>query len=612
MLRLQVNQECPSFERACCIGNDPILTGEISSLYNKDRHYFSVMDEPRLERDDARNEVIRRNNSIARTRPELIIYARLSEESKREFSSLLPGRLVLEVNGTEEIDSKLSSRACLPREVLHWGQQRLAIGLLLAKQTGKRLKIDLEESPPTLGIPGPSGHVVVLEDRTDIAPIIAANYAYSIGAGLAIIPEVLKDLADDINEEFYTLYSEEGSGPLEEKMIGLRKKLRILVGEIDNLKFSGLTFVTSNLPFGFAFNEVPSTHIFAYPDMGVHLANAIAEEQPSSLGTRVSLLIEPGDFDNSEIKEISDSLREQGGFVRILAERSATVLNVHQNIEFYPYDLLVISTHADETSGRRITYQFTDRDGCQHEITVDEGVGFGCDPAADKVLVTTYERFVSLDGVPWYDSEGKSKIKNIGIAIRDFVEIKQKDLKSLKIVETKELKRVKGCMALKMVDHNYLPSPHAIADVNSPIIMNNACSSWHELSKRFIFAGARAYIGTMFPITGIEAKEIGRQLFTSHLKEPLAYALWQVQNEVYDSEVRRPYVMVGPHFSEIRISQINVPKYLTQRLSVCMKRWQQKSESHPEDGIRINAKKAQEFLEKELRNHIIRWYGPKI
>jgi hypothetical protein len=606
-----VNQECPSFERTCCIGNDPILLGEISSFYNKERHYFSVMDEPRLEREDAQNEVIRRNNSIARIRPEVIIYAGLSDESKREFSSRLPSRFVLEINSTEEIDSKLPSS--FPREVLHWGQQRLAIGLLLAKQTGRRLKIDLEESPSTFGIMGSSGHAVVLEDRTDIAPIIAANYAYSIGAGLIIIPEVSKDLADEIGEEFYTLYSEEGFEPLEEKMVALRKKLRTLVGEIEYLEFTGgLTFVTSGLPFGFAFNEVPSTHIFAYPDMGVHLPNAIAEEQPNSPGTRVSLLIEPGDFDNSEIKEISDRLWNRGGFVHILAEKGATVFNVHQNIEFYPYDLLVISTHADETSGRRFTYQFTDRHGCQHEITVDEGVGFGYDPATDKFLVSTYERFISLDGVPWHDSEGKSKITNIKVALLDFIEIKKKDIKSLKIIKTKELKRVKGCMALKMFDHNYLPSPHAIADTNSPIVMNNACSSWHELSKRLIFAGARAYIGTMFPITGIEAKEIGIRLFASHLEEPLAFALWQVQNEVYGREMRRPYVMVGPHFTKIRLSQINVPKYLTHRLSISMKRWQKKSESHPEEEIKINAKKAEEFLEKELRKHIIRWYGPKI
>ena len=123
-----MNQECPSFERACCIGDDPILTGEILSLYNKGKHYFSVMDEPRLERDDAENEVIRRNNSIARTRPELIIYAGLSEGSKREFSSRLPGNLVLEVNRTEEIDSKLPSRVCFPTEVLHWGTMKSSPG----------------------------------------------------------------------------------------------------------------------------------------------------------------------------------------------------------------------------------------------------------------------------------------------------------------------------------------------------------------------------------------------------------------------------------------------------------------------------------------------------
>jgi len=70
--------------------------------------------------------------------------------------------------------------------------------------------------------------------------------------------------------------------------------------------------------------------------------------------------------------------------------------------------------------------------------------------------------------------------------------------------------------------------------------------------------------------------------------------------------------MVGSYFTKIRISRINAAKYVTQRLSISMKRRRQKSESHPKEEIRINGKKAQEFLEKKLREHIIHWEGPKI
>ena len=608
-----MNQECPSFETTCCIGDDPILLAEISSFYNREGRYFSVIDEPRLQRPDRQNEVIRRSNCIARIQPEVIIYAGLSEKAKQSFSLYFPSRPVVGINSLEEIESKLGTSVPLTRDVLHWGRQRLAIGLLLAKQSGRRLKVDLDESPLMFGIPGPTGHLVVLEDRKDPAPIIAANYAYSIGAGLAIIPEVSKDFAEEINEKFYTLYDADPSVSLQDKIVALVKELRDLVGEVKYPgPITGLTFVTSSLPFGFAFNEVPTTHIFAYPDLGVHLANGIAEEQPKGRGTLVSLLIEPGEFNNSEIKTISGILRNQGGLVRILAGEIATVVNVHRNIEFYPYDLLVISTHAGDASGSRTIYQFIDRLGCQHEITVDESVGFGYDPVTRKFLVTTYERYVSLDGFPWNDSEGKSRIRNIEVAIQDYQEIKHSRPDELKTIQTQEVKRVKGSMALKMADNNYFASFHGIADVNSPIIINNACSSWHELSGRLIFAGARAYVGTMFPIIESEAKEIGTRLFASHVEQPLALRLWQVQKEVYGHDVRRPYIMVGPHFTKIRIRQINAPKYLTLRLSQSMKMWQMKSETHPEEEIRMNAKEAQEFLERELRGHIMRWYGPKI
>ncbi len=183
-----MNQECPSFETRCCIGDDPILLAEISSLYNREGRYFSVIDEPRLQRPDGQNEVIRRSNCIARIRPEVIIYAGLSGKAKQSFSSYFSSRLVVDINSLEEIESKLETNESLSGDVLHWGRQRLAIGLLLAKQSGRRLKIDLDESPLMFGIPGSTGHVVVVEDRTDPAPIIAPSPIFVPGKISTRIP----------------------------------------------------------------------------------------------------------------------------------------------------------------------------------------------------------------------------------------------------------------------------------------------------------------------------------------------------------------------------------------------------------------------------------------
>jgi hypothetical protein len=463
-------QECPVFEDTCCIGDDPILLAEISSFFNEIGHYFPVMDEPRLTREDASNEVIRRNNALAIIKPNTIIYADVSEESKREFSSRIPKEKIIELNNRDEVNGKLSYKKTHPDEILHWGRERIAIGLLQAKQTGKRLKIDLEESPSIFKLEGTSGNLVICEERKDIAPVIAANYAYSIGAGLSIIPEMPSELVNEINEEFYTIYSEDRWEPIEQRIKDLRGKLRSLIGEVDIGLAGSLTFITGGIPWGFAFCQVPTTHIFAYPDMGIHLANGIGTEQKNVQGTRVSLLIEPGNLIDSEIDEIRKNLVENGGFVRTVHGKGAKVSEVTRLIELYPYDLLVISTHADEVSGERITFKFEDRNGLEREFIEDRGLGFGLDPKTDKVLITEFFRPLAVDGISWDDPENK-KLIGAGLVFEDFIHTRQKDVGLLKIVARENLRHVKGCIALRMADHNYIPSPHSIADTNTNVLI---------------------------------------------------------------------------------------------------------------------------------------------
>lgn len=52
---------------------------------------------------------------------------------------------------------------------------------------------------------------------------------------------------------------------------------------------------------------------------------------------------------------------------------------------------------------------------------------------------------------------------------------------------------------MMMADGNYIVMPRSLADEGTPIIINNACLSWHRLAGTFTFANARAYIGTLFP-----------------------------------------------------------------------------------------------------------------
>jgi hypothetical protein len=117
-----------------------------------------------------------------------------------------------------------------------------------------------------------------------------------------------------------------------------------------------------------------------------------------------------------------------------------------------------------------------------------------------------------------------------------------------------------------MYDGSYLAALHSIANNKSPIVINNACCSWHNLAKRFTFAGTRAYIGTLIDVSDIEDQEVAGQLFGKQFGEPLGVALWQAQNRVYGVGNRHPYILVGPHLQRLRTTRDHIPTYILERL----------------------------------------------
>ena len=89
-----------------------------------------------------------------------------------------------------------------------------------------------------------------------------------------------------------------------------------------------------------------------------------------------------------------------------------------------------------------------------------------------------------------------------------------------------------------------------------------------------MFAGARAYIDTLFPVTGAEAGQVAG-FFVEHDEDmPLAEALWRAQNKTYDqSRMRRPYVMTGVYPQNLHVFQDDVPSYIRGRLESALKSW---------------------------------------
>ena len=209
---------------------------------------------------------------------------------------------------------------------------------------------------------------------------------------------------------------------------------------------------------------------------------------------------------------------------------------------------------------------------CRADAGVHTGGETAHLPGQDDLRVPQCERCVSLDGVDWNDPERHSKLYH-GQAMRDFVRMKEEGA-GPEPTRKEEIPRVPGSMALKMADHNYIALPQTLASAGSPVVINNACGSWHRLASIFMFANPRAYIGTLFSVLDPEAQAVVERLFGKYFDKPLSVALWRAENDVAGDGVRRPYVMVGCHFQRLRAKHLDNLGYVIDQLTSARADWQ--------------------------------------
>jgi hypothetical protein len=298
-------------------------------------------------------------------------------------------------------------------------------------------------------------------------------------------------------------------------------------------------------------------------------------------------------------------------FVRGYRGPGANVRAISEMVDLFPYDLLIFATHCGDASGWRWTYEFRDSEGLDRRLVVDIAIGVGQTDDAETLRVMKFIRFHSLDGVDWNDPVAKAGL-HVGTAIRDWAELEKAD--ALAPVHKEEIGRVLGSAAMMMWDHNYLPMPRALAAEGSPIIINNACVSWHELAGRFLFSNARAYVGTLFSVSDLEAEAVGVRLLDQYFGKPLPHALWSAQNAVYGKGGdRRPYVVTGVYPQRLRVTEEDLPSRILRRLRSGQKYWRQRADATRADNAR-RAKDLDEiatFYEREIASFQARWSAPK-
>ena len=582
----------PPIEKVAIVGDKPRLVAEIASLFTRPRRYLPVIDGPRMTRSDWSNEVSRRFNALLRAQSRRVVLADLPVDQTQHLSRDWPDGTFISVTSAKEAEEALKGWVKGPSEKMAWGSDNLGVGLLLARRSKKYLQTASGVSPTTSSICGGAHLLIACEAGDELAQITASNLAFATDAAFLVLPELTDEERDEWLEEIYAIGSGgDGSG----RFAVICKRVRQRLPDFEFEKFKQVLFVTNGFPWGIAVPESATTHMFSYPDFGRSVVEGIWASCHPSGGARNALLIHPQQVAGSEIESIGESLSKNGTLVRVQAGPQATVHKVRMLIETLPFDIIVLSTHAGDIPGERATYEFKDSEDISRRLVIDHAVGLGYDQKTDKVLVQQFERFHELDGVDWTDSTAKAKLY-VGTAIRSWLALGDILERQKYKVASEKVPRVIGSMGLQMHDHIWIPMIHGFSPSCSPVVINNGCSSWHRLSMTFTFAGARAYVGTLFPVTEVEAQEVGGSIFQKQLGASLPTALWASQNGVYGRQDRRPYAMVGLPFCSIRPNTINSVAYVAKEYRKAIAVYTRMAEDSPFVEIKENAQRFKEFL----------------
>lgn len=583
----------PAFNPTVLISDSPELAAQLSAALSMKGTYLALIDSPRLTRSDAHAEVIRRTNAISTTQVSKVVIAGGSDEVVASFNGRIPPSFVKRVDTLTDASLAPAGIRLKQGAPIRTRRDCIGPGLLQALRAKCQLEFD-DEAAPVRYVPPSSAHMVVCEDEDRLSQVIAANYAFAIGAGLQLIPSPTEPFVDEVNERFYSAASDE-FGSTTNKLEYLALHLRQYLKGLNLAGVQSMTFITSGVPWGFAVQEMPTTHLFVYPDLGISIIHGLAGSMNQGRPLRLIAMVDPGQVQSQEVVMANRCLIERGPVVMAFRNNLANVRSVSHMLDLVPYDLLFIATHCGDVKGRRETYRFLDSSGKERTLVLDMAMQATPGLSDEKVEVKQYQRFISIDGVPWQNKE--ERMRTVGSALLDFYAEGAGDRTPASF---EAVGRVVGSAALVMADGNLLATPMNAGANSFPIIFNNACVSWHELASRFMFGGSRAYIGTLIEVSDSEAQAVAMGVLDKYFGRPLAHALWSTQKEVSGGGIRRPYIMVGVYTQRLRSTLESPHQHILDRLNEARSYWREQLGKTPAQKAHARLQLADriEFLER--------------
>lgn len=513
------------------------------------------MDEHFISRTNLTEMDVKIHNSIRLIKGKpTIILGGLSEEQK-SYLTFLDDYPCIEIDTVENIESYLLGFSYDKDTVISVRSNEVLFGLYDALKSNSILKIDEFAEPLNVNL-GDSEGLIVIEDTNTVTSVIATNYAVSINASIRYIDALDEETPNKI---LYLIeYYKKGSAHIYKELESIIYP-RIEGINFPNFKFC--TFFTEGVPYSlFLKNIIPFTYVHLHLHVDLFIFNNIHKESLDSVGS--SVIFSPLEFGhNEETSFVIEHFTKASYHVTSLIGKSASIYNLHKFIQDYPFDLLHICSHGGEVPGYAVTKKFKDRNGQQHTIEYDEVISLSpTDRYNDEnerlIEVTSKQIWKKFDGMVWKSKELKDKNYPHYVFTDMINEVHNKSNSGKKyngipkgnIPYSCSIKcyGAGGFTSTYQAVFNRIASSHI-----TPIIFNNTCFSWAEISKSFIQSGAGTYIGTLWNIDNETAKNSSIEFYKNIFNTTILNSLFKSFGVTKGTEDENIYIMWGLHFTSL-------------------------------------------------------------
>lgn len=540
-------------DNVVCIGEDYILSSQVSSCFNNEGVYFAVLEPPRSLHKYWQNEFVKLNNVLAKIHPRKIIFINV----KSEYIDPIKAQLKLKesryeyLNNQSEVSAFIDKYRTAFKGILECppDREKVMCALLEAKRNKFRLAIKDGAEYKIGGGSTTRNHLVVSDSLSNLLPVTLANYAFSINADIVLLKTNIPYTPKEIYSVLSDTRGSDTRATIAKEIAGnIKSTLEMELQEISKYKLA--TFFTDDFPYGYFFQKIPTTHIFNKLLPSHFLADSIANP---NIEVQSALLVDPGFFTNSETNGIATLLTQANVHIKELRDDKFSNSDLDFGIQSYPYDLLFVCSHGSFPEGTRFKIKFLDKNKVEHVIVIDNLDEFNpTNRGTGKnrlINVKTFTEFVELDDQPWYQKKyKKGSSKTI---VEDFIAIDRKDWT---VLEKKNVPlRYCNVIITKDTLGPFIPMIQSVSDPqSSPFIFNNACVSTYTMCVNFVFAGASFYVGTVKPVKDNVAVKTALAFFEKSINQnkSLMLSLWETLTDKNINEEDRVYSCVGCHFKK--------------------------------------------------------------